>query len=376
MNRFFTIGGVAMTLLLTCCTHSQNEISRIGDSELIVIDEKASMPHHDIPLSSIAEDIRTIQLEDSDEAIVKYWKSAISPNYIVIMQGASMPAKLFSISGKYLGTVGQVGKGPGEYSLIYECAIDEDHNAIYLTSWFGNVLQYDLDGNFVKEVDLGCGGKPTLGITPYGGVSAVSLCWGDQEENQVAASMSAEGKKQSADYLPLHTSLKDAEGMGVGFNNEIFAFRNVDRHIFMHTSTDTLYIYSADSNTISPRCVISRENPQPEEWVIGTELPTGIMMSVVGPDTRNYWVDKASGEIIKGSVINDFLANNVLGQNHFRDGYYIQCFEPGDLVDRIEEKWLNEPSLTDDQKKRLTDLKESLDPESNNIILLAPLKRQ
>lgn len=376
MKQFLYIGGVFMTLLLICCNSSQKHSTGIASTDLIVIDESSQIAQRDIPLSSIAEDIRLIQLEDTDEALVKYWKSAISPNYIMIMQGASMPIKLFTSSGKYIGTVGNVGQGPGEYSMLYEGAIDENNNAIYLTSWFGNVLQYDLDGNFVREIELGCGGKPTLGILPDGGVSAVSLCWGDREEKQVAASMSADGKKQTADYLPLHTSLKDANGMGVGFNNEIFAFRNVDRHVFMPTSTDTLYIYSADSNTISPRCVISRENPQPEEWVTGTELPTGIIMSVIGPDTRNYWVDKSTGEITKGNVINDFLANNMLGQNHFRDGYYIQCFEPGDLIDKIEEKWLSDPTLNVEQKKHLRDLKESLNPESNNIIFIAPLKKQ
>lgn len=376
MKQFLTFGGAFLALLLVGCTHSGKPSATISPTQFVVIDETQSIPEKDIPLSSIAADMSLIQLEDTDEALVKYWKSAISPNYIMIMQGASMPIKLFTSSGKYIGTVGNVGQGPGEYSMLYEGAIDENNNAIYLTSWFGNVLQYDLDGNFVRELELGCGGKPTLGILPDGGVSAVSLCWGDREEKQVAASMSADGKKQTVDYLPLHTSLKDANGMGVGFNNEIFAFRNADRHVFMPTSTDTLYIYSADSNTISPRCVISRSNPQPEEWITGTELPSGILMSVVGPESRTYWVDKATGEITKGSITNDFLANNVLGQIHFRDGYYIQCFEPGDLIDRIEEKWLNEPSLTDEQKKHLTDLKKSLNPESNNIILIAPLKKQ
>lgn len=373
MKQFLTLVGALLALQLIGCTRSVNHSATIPPTQLVVIDETQSIPEKDITLSSIAGEMSLIQLEDSDEALVKYWKWAISPNYIVIMQGATQPAKLFDRSGKYIGTVGSVGKGPGEYSMIYECAIDEPHDAIYLTSWFGTVLQYDLKGHFVKEMEVG-GGKPTLGILPDGGLTTVSLCWGDQGENRVATTISPDGTIQSASYAPLLTSLKDGSGSGVGFNNEIFAFRNVDHHVFMPTSTDTLYLYSAATNAIMPRCVVSRSTPQSEEWVIGTELPAGIWMTVVGPAQRNYWVDKTTGEVSKGTIINDFLANNPLGQNHFRDGYYVRSYEPGDLLDRIEEKWLADPALTSEQKKRLNNLKETLNPEGNNIVFLAPLK--
>ncbi len=71
----------------------------------------------------------------------------------------------------------------------------------------------------------------------------------------------------------------------------------------------------------------------------------------------------------------DPKGNNPVGYVHLRDGYYIQCIEPGLLIDRIEEQWLTNPNLDDKRKTKLRELISTLDPEANDIVFLAKLKK-
>lgn len=106
------------------------------------------------------------------------------------------------------------------------------------------------------------------------------------------------------------------------------------------------------------------------------ELPKAIAYAVVNsPHGRNIWYDKQTGELSNATVINDFMGNAPVSLGNFRDGYFVQIWEPGLLLDRIDDRWLPNNKMTDAQKHDLEKFRDSIDPEGNNIMLIGKLKQ-
>ena len=50
-------------------------------------------------------------------------------------------------------------------------------------------------------------------------------------------------------------------------------------------------------------------------------------------------------------------------------------YDPGDLLDKVESR-LEEPDIGEDDRKMLESLRERINPEGNNVVLLGRPKRQ
>lgn len=376
-TSFFMSALFVAVIVAGCTSGAKKSNSQINDNPfaLITIDESSAGDEITLKLSDITDNFTIIRLEDNDKAFVKCWKTAVSDNYILIIPHAGEPSKLFAHDGHFIAEVGKVGNGPGEYSFLYDGMLDEDQNAVYLSQFSGSVYRYDLQGNFIDNVGLPVGGKAALAKDSQGGISAVSLSFSDFNSTPIAATISIDGELKTTDYPPLHTSMADGEGQNNGFSNEVFSYRCVDNNVFLNTAVDTMYVYDPKGNRIYPRAVLNRINSSDDnEFIMAVELPQGILMGVHGKNNRQLWYDKTTGEVNRLRFINDYLGDNPVGYVQLRDGYYIQCIEPGMLIDRIEEKWLIDPNLDDKRKTKLRELLSTLDSESNDIVFLAQLK--
>jgi hypothetical protein len=59
---------------------------------------------------------------------------------------------LFTLMGEFIRTIGQQGRGPGEYSHILRVNIDNKTQRIYITGDAQRVYEYDINGKFIETI--------------------------------------------------------------------------------------------------------------------------------------------------------------------------------------------------------------------------------
>lgn len=237
-----------------------------------------------------------------------------------------------------------------------------------------NIYVYDLEGNYILTHKIGNLQKSSLFLNEDGSISVVSLAFGDLAEPLTAATVGRDSIKRLV-YPPLISNFRDQSGRGVGFDNEVWVYRNSDNNGFMITINDTLYNYDPVKNIVSPLAFLKEKSSKnPESWYVGLELPQAIVYNIVGPEGRTIWYDKVTEEISKVNIVNYFLGNAPVSTGSFRDGYFVQVWEPGQLIDRIQERWLPQNDMTTQQRDDLKRLLSELNPDENNIMLIGRLK--
>ena len=62
---------------------------------------------------------------------------------------------IFEHNGKFLSKIKSIGKGPGEYIHISDIDINEKDQELYILDWDGGkICNYDLKGNFLRDIKL------------------------------------------------------------------------------------------------------------------------------------------------------------------------------------------------------------------------------
>ena len=380
MTRYIFLT-LIIPFIVSCKNGGSNISKGVTDPySFVLIDEDKSIGERTIKLSDLIEDYKVITFEDSDSALFKNWKTSVSENYIAIIQGGAMPIMLFTRDGKFISNVGRPGQGPGEYEHVYDAVIDESQGSIFVAPWFSPLptLEYNLKGDFLRSHNIPKIAKPAFFINHDGTISASSLTFNDQDDS--ATALTFDPRNDSIHYVSYPalsiSLLNDAKDEAVGLENEMWAYRNVPTNVFMTTSNDTLYVYDPERNEIFPRAFLKeRSAKQSNSWYVGMELPQAILYRVNGSNPRTIWLDKKNGEISNVTIINDFAGNAILSMSNFRDGYFIQIWEPSLLMERIEDRWLPNNEMTAEQRKELENLRDRIDSEGNNIMFIGKLKQ-
>ena len=157
--------GVAIVIALAAC--SGNEKGQLEDLSVVahpveVDGQKMTVCNLDLlkdtidlPLSYWVEDFEPVKLDLRDEALVGRGQVYVSDNYLLVIETSNMPCKLFRRDGTYVGNVGGVGQGPGEYEHVSDIQIDEQAGCIYLLPWRAKAISvYDMKGKYVKNIPL------------------------------------------------------------------------------------------------------------------------------------------------------------------------------------------------------------------------------
>ena len=124
------------------------------DSDLLIIpvDVRQNSP---VKLSEIAENIKKIELETSDECLVGRIMQVLCVDdriYVSDAQGGTR-IHVFDLSGKFLFAINKRGQGPGEYLMINGITADTVNKHLYVASWGNKIIRYNLDdGSFIDEL--------------------------------------------------------------------------------------------------------------------------------------------------------------------------------------------------------------------------------
>ena len=337
----------------------------------------------DLPLSYFVEDLQMVKLDNRDEALVGKGRVSVSENYLLVASDSHIPYKLFRRDGTFVGTVGSIGQGPGEYTMIYDVQIDEKSGRIYMLPWNAtSILVYDLQGKFEKNIPLNK--KYEKLRVPKGRIKV------DAENNRIGVVL------LPFDYLPVVAWVQDMEGNFISetstehfkvvpdFSNEVLSLKATDELSVQITGLKDAPIHHLDMDKGSLRPVYWVDKGSKELQIHSyDEYPYhygGMIATILrindrqttSTDPKFYLVDKQTGKGCFYRLYNDWLGDAPTGLEGL-DGYYTLNIEPADLFDLLEKVLKENASLDAERRKKLEEMKASIDEDENNYVFVGKL---
>ena len=141
MRKIFIIL-VEMLLLFSC-------VSNVGNNS-INLDELQN-----VSILDFIDSINVVQLETNDQCLISTINKVIIFNdcfYVLDIRQQSVFC--FNSSGKFLFKIFQKGQGPEEYVYLNDLNIDPYNDVLLLLEPFGNLLSYDLNGQYLSKTSL------------------------------------------------------------------------------------------------------------------------------------------------------------------------------------------------------------------------------
>lgn len=392
---------VAMTIALVAC--SENEKNQLSDlpivahqvevdgQEMTVCELGLLKDTIDLPLSYWVEDFETVKLDGKDEALVGHGPVYVSDNYILVRESNNVPCKLFRRDGSFVGKVGSIGQGPGEYTDVYDMQIDEQAEHIYLLPFRSKAIYvYDLKGNYQKDIPLNK--KYEKMMVPKG------LFKVDAAKNRVAV------MTLPFDYLPLVAWVQDMEGnflhevpmnhlkIRPAFSNEMLSSKcfadalDVSLYTLKEVRKDTLYHLDMNDGKLYPKFTLDfggRDITRHNYFDFSTHYAGSLAAieqvsenSFMVNATCAYLVEKESGKGAFFRTTNDFLDNepiNIISKRCI-NGYYTLNIEPAALIEKLEKGLKNQSDEA--KRKKMEALMKTIDEDDNNYIFIGKLKKQ
>ncbi len=376
------IGCIAMLALSSCKPGAD-------DDNVITVNLSEVNKKRVVNLSDWVLEPEFIALDSSSkDAYTEGGNCCVSDNYIG-MYGSGQVYKLYDRkTGKYLRNIGRIGKNSGEYSNVYRSEIDEENSMVYILPWTAKeLLCYDLNtGELIEARQLKYNvpkgafaidpetGEVTVATLPFEGENE-TVVWKQDKEDNVLWEVPAGDLSLVPDY-----------------SHEIVgAFNTEDFDLSISTwggRVDSLYVVK--DGFLKPIFTMNflKDNQKAATSILPNHtyilLPDHIITSVSMP------VRRASGYYSYGkpvfvvteretehSYVADFtddMLNRKLEYLPFTQGYYKEVFSAEDFM-KIGKAALSKGKLSEASKARLSDILKTLTPESNDVLLLAPLKR-
>lgn len=376
------IACIAMSSLCSCKSEVDHE--KVITVNLAEVNKKRV-----INLSDWVSEPEFIALDSSSEdAYTEGGNCCVSDNYIGLY-GSSQVYKLYDRrTGKYLRNIGRIGKNSGEYTNVYRSEINEENSMVYILPWTAKeLLCYDLNtgdliearqlkynvpkGAFVIDPETD---ELTIATLPFEGENE-TVVWKQDKEDNVLWEVPAGDLSLVPDY-----------------SHEIVgAFNTEDFDLSISTwggRVDSLYVVK--DGFLKPIFTMNflKDNQKAATSILPNHtyilLPDHIITSVSMP------VRRASGYYSYGkpvfvvteretehSYVADFtddMLNRKLEYLPFTQGYYMEVFSAEDFI-KTGKAALSKGKLSGESKARISEILKAITPESNDVILLAPLKR-
>lgn len=395
ITRLIPLAATAAIIATSCGPKSDSSVNYTGNMPVVaqkvavgadsvtVIDMSATEDINLIKASDLIDDLEIVKLENSDEAIVGQGAVWVSDKRIIINSDSNV--KQFDRTGKYLGAVGARGQGPGEYLFIYDVFIDETAGKIYLAEYNAKrILEYSTNGTFVRDIPLAqqarkCRFKVD---NAAGKVTVFAMQFTDDEGAFNAWEQDFDGNVLSKVQKPQLSVYPD-------FSNEIYASMATEpMEMMMHRyDTDNDSIYAYIDGDMRPVMTPKFEGKVPMHSNFSTPRFYALILygtpelkgeySFVFPDATPFIVDKKT---LKGSYANLIL--DPIGSMVVNDwllyrspDYFIMSFDPGTLSEMIENAPQEHELVSKKAIERMNALKESIDADDNNYIILGRWKK-
>ena len=406
MNKFrIFLWTFATVCLFSAC--EEEKASHWYDSEELLSFDVSTLEdkEYEIKLSDLMESVEIIQLDSStDEAYTGIFKLGISDNYLVTSTPQNIPVKLFSRKdGRFIRNIGTKGQGPGEYRTIWNIMIDEKQERIHLGEPFQDkILTYDMNGIYHAEetINLPQGiirnkyvmylekenNKAIVFNTPYRGNIRVegekNTCWIQDLKGNIIDSISV------TNSLSLPPGSSDIWASHVKEESSIYSFA---LRPVMYVRPDTLYHYNSSTNQLYP---VYTPNTETALNIFTTSVESPLHYYTmqgfyekgrgINPEFLQEWkiiqVDKKSAKGRYIRLFNDLLGDiEIVSYDFFqniKDDYAYIIYDPLDLKEQMEEALETNTEMSEEVRKRVVSMKNTLTEDSNDALVICKFKKQ
>lgn len=394
----FICAACCLPLILSGCGSRQNASTA---PSLITVKYDGLQDKGTINLSELFEEPEFIVLDSrSTDAYISDQPNALSDNYIGISGGyfKSIPYKLYDRNtGEYLGTVGNIGRGPGEYIYVLNSYIDEKNNRIWLHYSPEELFAYDLKTRkFIEAVPLAHhlgdynywksdftvdteAGSIICARVPYPEDTDTTAAWQQDFKGNVLWTASEKGMAMPS---------SDMEGGSMWLlkcGKNISGSLDVSFNTF-NTIKDTIFI--AENGRMNPVFTMDlgrKAGTQEDVSMMATStlLPDKILTSINTPKPMENGVirfissgtvitDRESEEAYKCVIINDYLGTGELSPSPSY-GHLIHSYDPMSFRETATTA-LENGHLSDAAKDKLRTILSDLSDDDNNILVLYKIK--
>ena len=357
----------------------------------------------DLMLSELVGEPEFIVL-DSDTAVAytPFATVNVSDTYISIFSIASRtPLKLFDRStGKYLKTYGGIGRGPGEFLQISSVQIDEAGGKIWMMTYpdINKLHVYDIATGKMEDVPLaystddgswldysfkvdGRDRNITVAVKPENN-GCPALAWCQDYEGNVLWEIPRTYSFPEDNRAMMDTD-RNVQGMlDVSYRSTntmqdtVWLYGGGEAHPLLTVSfgqmeqseaagyTDGNYIYST---TVLPGHIVMSVRKQGKSVMkegvlhVSTEPLPGVIM------------DRRTGDVHLGGVVNDLMNGERVGIGDFVDGYAVCQYDAASFMEAGRTA-LESGSLSDAARARISEILSVLSEEDNDVLMVAPLK--
>ena len=329
-----------------------------------------------ISLSSFADYCVLVQLENVKEAYFSSGTTTITEKYIGIRSSRSS-YKLFDHSGKFLGNIGSVGRGPGEWIIsLYDDIIDEKNELIYLAPFMSDkILVYNTSGKYIKDIIAPHRlQKPKMFLSDNI-LTVVHMPFKDDKAAAYQFDVKTGEVLKEIAPPPAHFIVQN-------FNGELFSIKNAPGVFdFLHTSSDTLYHFDMKNNKMLPAFRAIHSAPK-NVWMRYFALNKNIFLTSVNMFSEEQEIFQHVGIVAtdlntKASswikVVNDFYGNMPVSIMSVNNGYWVINIPQERLMDDIKNR-LDQKDLSEDDRQTLNKTLSILKEDENNVVLFGKLK--
>lgn len=402
MKRVIYIVFLLSYLISSCGTNKHSKSENILSFDVGTVGSKV----HTVKLSELMETVEIIQMDNStDEALTPIFKLAVSDHYFATTCPPDYPVKLFSRKdGKFIRNIGAKGQGPGEYQRVWSLTIDEQKGRIYLGQPYNRqIYSYGLGGKYHPSENIYLPehtqskftlynekDKTVVLQAPYG-----SYHRGDTHfESEKYVCWSQDGKGNIMQYVPVTESIampRGSSNIWVSQVKEKSPIYSLALNPVLCVRPDTLYHYNSNTNKLYP---VYASNAPTAINIFTTSVETPLHYYTIqgfyekkrgiNPEYLKEWkvlqIDKKTAEGRYIRLVNDLLGDiDIFAYGFFqeiKDNYAYIVYDPLDLKEQLEEALETNTSISEEVRKRITELAGSLDEDSNDVLVICKFKRQ
>jgi phosphoribosyl-AMP cyclohydrolase len=156
--------GIVLCVITVSCKQNKN-FTVNTDYITIAIDPQKAL--NEVNMSDIFSKVDYIPLETDDKHLIGAIDQILvyKDRFYLLDKYKTKSVFCYSKDGKFLYQIDKKGQVPGEYVEIDNISIDHDNDRLLLYTCPNTILEYDLDGNYVKthHVDLWSNGFTYIG---------------------------------------------------------------------------------------------------------------------------------------------------------------------------------------------------------------------
>jgi hypothetical protein len=142
-------------VVLTSCTSTYNKDQ--GENGSVLYFDVENWDKNSVIPQDIIRSLTFIPLETNENCLITRVRKIIpfdDKYYILDSSQSNSSVLIFDFSGKFLGTIGKYGYGPGEFVMLSDFVVDKKRNQGYILDiQLRKVLMFKLDGGeFIGEL--------------------------------------------------------------------------------------------------------------------------------------------------------------------------------------------------------------------------------